>query len=357
MTEITQTNAPGPDVAEDVLVERRDRALWLTLNRPSALNALNLPMAQRIHRALFNAAADPEVERIVIEGAGDRAFCAGGDVALLARRGREDRALYEGFFHDEYRMNQAIARLLTPYVAILDGVTMGGGVGLSIHGPFRVATERTLFAMPETGIGLIPDVGGTHALARLPGQIGTWLALTGARLRAADCLYAGIATHFVPVERLPVLCDLLSENPEPVGDILETLHGEAGPNSLEALRDGIDFHFAHDSVEEILASLDEGDDWAQAQAAIIRTMSPTSCKLSLAGLRANVDASIEDALTLEYRMVCEIRNGHDFFEGVRAQLLDKDRNPLWSPARLEDVSEEAVARHFEEPESGDLTFE
>ena len=349
MTEVTT-----PD---EVLVERRGLALWLTLNRPAALNALNLPMAHTIHRALFNGAADPEVERIVIEGAGDRAFCAGGDVALLARRGREDRALYEGFFHDEYRMNQAIARLLTPYVAILDGVTMGGGVGLSIHGPFRVATERTLFAMPETGIGLIPDVGGTHALSRLPGQIGTWAALTGARLRAADCLYAGIATHFVPSERLGVLRDLLAENPEPVAEILETLHSDPGPSALAALRDGIDYHFGHDSVEAILASLDEGDDWAQAQAAIIRTMSPTSLKLSLAGLRANVDASIEDALVVEYRMVCEIRNGHDFFEGVRAQLLDKDRKPLWSPARLEDVTDADVARHFREPESGDLTFE
>ena len=342
---------------DEVLVERRGLALWLTLNRPAALNALNLAMAHTIHRAVFNGVADPEVHRIVIEGAGDRAFCAGGDVALLARRGREDKALYERFFHDEYRMNQAIARALTPYVAILDGVTMGGGVGLSIHGPFRIATERTLFAMPETGIGLIPDVGGTHALARLPGQIGTWAALTGARLKAADCLYAGIATHFVPSERLAVLRDLLADNAEPVEDILETLHSDPGPSSLEALRDGIDFHFGHDSVEDILLNLDEGDDWAQAQAAIIRTMSPTSLKLSLAGLRANVDASIEDALITEYRMVCEIRNGHDFFEGVRAQLLDKDRKPLWSPARLEDVTDEDVARHLQEPESGDLTFE
>ncbi len=343
--------------SDEVLVERRGRALWLTLNRPAALNALNLPMARTIHRALFSAAADLEVERIVIEGAGDRAFCAGGDVALLARRGREDKALFEGFFHDEYRMNQAIARIATPYVAILDGVTMGGGVGLSIHGPFRVATERTLFAMPETGIGLIPDVGGTHALSRLPGQIGTWLALTGARLKAVDCIYAGIATHFIPSDRLPVLRELLADKDEPVAEILDTLATDPGASALVALRDGIDFHFGHDSVEAILASLDEGDDWAVEQAAIIRRMSPTSCKLTLAGLRSAADESIEDALITEYRMVCEIRNGHDFFEGVRAQLLDKDRNPLWSPARLEDVTEEDVNRHLQEPESGDLTFE
>ncbi|MFZ4688153.1 MAG: enoyl-CoA hydratase/isomerase family protein [Polymorphobacter sp.] len=341
----------------EVLVERRGRALWLTLNRPAVLNALNRPMALTIHRALFDAAADPEVERIIIEGAGEKAFCVGGDIAEMARRGREDRALFEGFFHDEYRMNQAIARLVTPYVAILDGFTMGGGVGLSIHGPFRVATERTQFAMPETGIGLIPDVGGTHALARLPGEIGAWLALTGARLKAADCVYAGIATHFVPVDRLPVLRDLLADSEEDIAALLATLHGDAGPAELEALRDGIDYHFAHDSVEAILASLDEGDDWAVAQAAQIRKMSPTSCKLSLLGVRMGADADIEDALVTEYRMVCEIRNGHDFFEGVRAQLLDKDRNPLWSPATLEGVSEAAVTRHLREPDSGDLTFE
>jgi enoyl-CoA hydratase len=314
-------------------------------------------MALTIHRALFDAAADPDIERVIIEGAGERAFCAGGDVALLARRGREDRALWEQFFHDEYRMNQAIARLETPYVAILDGVTMGGGVGLSIHGPYRVATERLLFAMPETGIGLIPDVGGTHALAHLPGEIGTWLALTGARLKAADCIYAGIATHFVPVERLAVLRDLLATGEEPVAEILETLDAPAGESALEPLRDGIDFHFGHDRVEDILASLDEGDDWAREQAAIIRKMSPTSCKLSLAGLRAGRGASIEDALITEYRMVCEIRNGFDFFEGVRAQLIDKDRNPKWQPAHFEGVSDADVARHLAPPETGDLTFE
>ncbi len=341
----------------ELLVERRGVAAWLVLNRPAALNALNRPMALAIHRALFDAAADPEVRRIVIEGAGDRAFCAGGDVALLAREGRRDRALYEGFFHDEYRMNQAIARLSTPYVAILDGVTMGGGVGLSIHGRFRVATERTLFAMPETGIGLIPDVGGTHALARLPGQIGTWLALTGARLKAADCIAAGIATHFVPAERLPVLRDLLATSALPEAEILETLAGDPGPATLPALRDAIDYHFGHDHVEAILASLDTGDDWAQAQAATIRSMSPTSCKLSLAGLRLGAGAEIETALVNEYRMVCEIRNGHDFFEGVRAQLLDKDRNPKWAPATLAAVSDADVARHLREPESGDLSFE
>lgn len=341
----------------EVLFERRGHALWITLNRPQALNALNHAMAVAIHRAIIDAMADPAVAHIVITGAGDRAFCAGGDVALLGREGRQNRALWENFFHDEYRMNQAIARCGKPWVALIDGITMGGGVGLSIHGPYRVATERTLFAMPETGIGLIPDVGGTHALAALPGEIGAWLALTGARLKAADLRYCGIATHHVPSAHLATLGDLLCTSHEPVADILATFDEAAGEAPLAAYRDAIDYHFGHDTVEDIVASLAAGDAWAQEQAAIIGRMSPTSCKLSLAGLRLARGADIETALTHEYRMVCEIRNGHDFFEGIRAQLIDKDRNPKWQPATLAGVSDDDVARHLEVPETGDLTFE
>ncbi len=344
-------------LSPEVIIQRRGHALWITLNRPQALNALNHPMAVTIHRAIIDAIADPAVAHIVIDGAGDRAFCAGGDVALLGREGRQNRALWENFFHDEYRMNQAIARCGKPWVALIDGITMGGGVGLSIHGPYRVATERTLFAMPETGIGLIPDVGGTHALAALPGEIGTWLALTGARLKAADLVYCGIATHHVPSAHLPTLCDLLATSSQPVGELLAGFTESAGDAPLAAYRDAIDYHFGHDRMEDIVASLDAGDDWAQAQAAIIRKMSPLSCKLSLAGLRAARGVDIETALVNEYRMVCEIRNGHDFFEGIRAQLIDKDRNPKWQPAQLEAISDDDVARHFEVPETGDLTFE
>ncbi|WP_439546312.1 enoyl-CoA hydratase/isomerase family protein [Sandarakinorhabdus sp.] len=344
-------------MTSEVLFETRGHALWVTLNRPEALNALNHPMAVSIHRAIIDAMADPAIAHIVITGAGDRAFCAGGDVALLGREGRQNRELWESFFHDEYRMNQAIARCGKPWVALIDGITMGGGVGLSIHGPYRVATERTLFAMPETGIGLIPDVGGTHALAALPGEIGAWLALTGARLKAADLRYCGIATHYVPSTHLQTLGDLLSTSHEPVSDILAAFDEDAGEAPLAAYRDAIDYHFGHDSVEDIIAGLDRGDDWAQQQAATIRRMSPTSCKLSLAGLRLARGVDIETALITEYRMVCEIRNGHDFFEGIRAQLIDKDRNPQWNPASFEAVSEDDVARHLEVPETGDLSFE
>lgn len=340
----------------DVLIEHRGRALWITLNRPAALNSLNRAMCNTIQAALYDSIGDTAVALVVIEGVGDRAFCAGGDVVAMHTAGRAGAEGWEGFFRDEYRMNQTIARYPDPYVAILDGVTMGGGVGLSIHGRFRVATERTLFAMPETAIGMIPDVGGTHALSRLPGELGTWLALTGARLKAADCLYAGIATHFVPVERLPLLRDLLGDGEEEVASVLTTLHDDPGEPPLATVRDAIDFHFAHDSIEAIQASLATGDDWAQKTHATIAAMSPTALKLSLRALREGASSDIEGALRTEFRVVSHIRNGNDFYEGVRAALIDKDKTPKWMPATLSEVSAADLEPYFTEPESGDLAF-
>lgn len=346
-------------VAEpEVLIRREGRALIVTLNRPRALNALNRAMCGTIHRALYDSLSNPDVSAVVIEGAGERAFCAGGDVVGLYHAGRAGSDAWEGFFHDEYRMNQAIAVYPDPYVALLDGVTMGGGVGLSIHGHHRVATERTLFAMPETGIGLIPDVGGTHALARLPGELGVWAALTGARLGPADCRYAGIATHFVPSDELPLLRERLAASHEPVDEVLATFDADPGDAPLAALRDAIDFHFGHDHVEAIQASLAEGDEWAREQHALIARMSPTSLKLSLLGVRMGRGETIEAALRTEYRMVSAIKHGHDFFEGVRAQLIDKDKTPGWQPATLDAVDDGALrATYLAVPEGGDLRFD
>ncbi len=342
----------------DVRIERRGRALWLTLNRPAALNALTRDMCNVLQRALYDSIGDAGVALVVVEGAGERAFCAGGDVVAMYAAGRAgDAAAWDGFFHDEYRLNQTIARYPDPYVAILDGVTMGGGVGVSIHGRYRVATERTLFAMPETAIGMIPDVGGTHALPRLPGEIGTWLALTGARLKAADCFYAGIATHVVPDERLALLRELLATGDEPVGQVLDTLHADVGEAPLAALRDAIDFHFGHDTVEAIVASLGGGDDWAQAQAATIGTMSPTSLKLTLRALRHGAGEDIEGALRTEYRIVSHIRDGHDFYEGIRALLIDKDKMPRWMPTTLGEVDDATLDGYFMVSGAGDLTFD
>ena len=351
MTDTIDTGA-----TTDVVIERRGRALWLTLNRPAALNALTHSMCNTIQRALYESMGDATIALAVIEGAGERAFCAGGDVVAM-HAARADAATWESFFRDEYRMNQTIARYPDPYVAILDGIVMGGGVGLSIHGRYRVATERTLFAMPETAIGMIPDVGATHALPRLPGEIGTWLALSGARLKAADCFYAGIATHFVPDDRLPVLRDLLATGDEEPGAILDTLHADTGEAPLEALRDAIDFHFAHDSVEAIVASLATGDDWALAQHRTIMAMSPTALKLTLRAIRAGEDADIEDALRTEFRVVSHLRTGHDFFEGIRAMLIDKDKTPIWVPPTLAAVDDASLDPYFAGPVNSDLNFE
>ena len=342
--------APATD---EILFSREGRIGLVTLNRPQALNALNRAMCVALHRQLMDWAIDDAVEAVVVEGAGDRAFCAGGDIVGLHTDGKAGSPGWENFFHDEYRMNQAIAHYPKPYVALVDGISMGGGVGISVHAPYRVATERTLFAMPETGIGLIPDVGGTHALARFPGEFGTWAGLTGARVKGGDCVAIGYCTHFTPSSEIPLLKERLAHSHESIAEVLATFDSDPGALTLPALRDGIDYLFAQDQVEDILSLLDDGDDWAQAQAALIRTMSPTSLKLTLYGLRAAEGATIEQALKLEYRMVSAIKGGEDFYEGVRAQLIDKDRAPKWSPARLEDVD---ISPYLLAPDWGDLDF-
>ena len=341
-------------MTDEILFARQGRIGLVTLNRPQALNALTRTMCVALHRQLMAWAIDDGVQAVVVEGAGEKAFCAGGDVVAMHRDGKAGSPDYEGFFHDEYRMNQAIAHYPKPYVALVDGISMGGGVGISVHAPYRVATERTLFAMPETGIGLIPDVGGTHALPRFPGEFGTWAGLTGARVKGGDCVAIGYCTHFVPSAEIPALRERLANSHESVAEVLATFDSDPGPLTLPALRDGIDYLFSHNQVEDILSLLDDGDDWAQEQAATIRRMSPTSLKLTLHGLRAGEGASIEQCLKLEYRMVSAIKQGHDFYEGVRAQLIDKDRAPKWSPARLEDVD---IAPYLVEPEWGDLRFD
>jgi enoyl-CoA hydratase len=341
-------------MTDEILFTKQGRIGLVTLNRPQALNALTRTMCIALHRRLMDWAIDDEVRAVVVEGAGGKAFCAGGDVVAMHRDGKAGSPDFEGFFHDEYRMNQAIAHYPKPYVALVDGISMGGGVGISVHGPFRVATEKTLFAMPETGIGLIPDVGGTHALPRFPGEFGTWAGLTGARVKGGDCVAIGYCTHFVPSAEIPALKERLANSHESVAEVLATFDSDPGPLTLPALRDGIDYLFSQNQVEDILSLLDDGDDWAQEQAAIMRRMSPTSLKLTLHGLRAGEGASIEQCLKLEYRMVSAIKNGHDFYEGVRAQLIDKDRAPKWSPATLEAVD---ITPYLAEPEWGDLRFD
>ncbi len=337
---------------EEVIFRTRGALGIIHLNRPRALNALTREMCVAIRERLEAWKTDTAVAAVLIEGEGDRAFCAGGDVVKVARAAQEGRDDWWRFFYDEYRMNSAIAHFARPYVAFIDGITMGGGVGVSVHGDYRVATERTLFAMPETGLGLIPDVGGTHVLPRLPGATGIYLALTGYRARAADCRYLGVATHFVPSEELEALRDRLGATAEKGADaveaVLDAAAADPGEAPLAAHREAIDRHFAHPTVEAILDSLAaDASAWAAKTREELLTKSPTSLKLSLAALRRGAALDLDECLRMEYRIVHRIMTiDKDFFEGVRALLIDKDKAPKWQPARLADVDDATIEAHF-----------
>ena len=344
-------------MSEDILFEIRGRCGVVTLNRPKALNALTRDMLVAFSKQVKAWDADPAVERIVIRGAGDRAFCAGGDVVSLYHAGKDNHEAFTGFFWDEYRADYLTSILSKPYVALVDGIVMGGGVGLSVHGPYRVVTDKTLFAMPETGIGLIPDVGGTHLLGHMPGQAGVYLGLLGERLKAADCLHVGIGTHYVPSEKIEALLEALVTDGSPVEDILARFHEDPGAAPLIEHQAEIDRLFAGDTVEDIAAALQEGGEWGASLRERLLGLSPTSLKLTLRAVRAGAQLDLAGCLRQEYRLVCHIRHGHDFYEGVRAQLVDKDRSPKWNPATLADVSADALDRYFAPPEGGDLQFD
>ncbi len=349
-------------MSAEILFERRGAIGLVTLNRPQALNALTLAMIRALAAALDRWEADAGVRAIVLTAAGERAFCAGGDIRAIHDAGKAGDRLTRDFFREEYRLNHRLHRCPKPVVALIDGVTMGGGVGLSVHGSHRVATERTLFAMPETGIGLFPDVGGGYFLPRLAGQIGMYLALGGARLKAADLLYAGVATHCIAAADRPAAIDALARmdcglNPHGgVNRVLAEFAAHPGDPPLKAQRDVIDRCFAGATVEAILAALEaEGTDWARAQRATILSKSPTSLKITLRQLRAGAAMSLAEELRQEYRMTQACMAGHDFYEGVRALIVDKDNAPKWRPAALAEVDEALVERHFAPPPDGDLT--
>ncbi len=348
----------------DILFARQGGIALITLNRPKALNALTLDMIKALDERLTAWERDEEVRAVVIEGAGERAFCAGGDVRALYEAGTGgDPAVAREFYWHEYRQNRHIFRYAKPYVALIDGIVMGGGVGVSVHGSHRVATEHTLFAMPETGIGMFPDVGGGYFLPRLPGEIGMYLALTGARLKAADCLYAEVATHYVPARRLAEVKAALAEadlsGGRPAVDrVLAEFHEDPGPAPLAEHREAIDRCFSGDSVEAILAALAaEGSAWAEDVRRTILQKSPFATKLAFRELREGAALSFEDDMRMEYRLCRNTMAGHDFYEGVRAVIIDKDNAPEWRPDSLDKVSEEEVARYFAPLSEDELDFD
>jgi enoyl-CoA hydratase len=331
----------------DILFSRRGAAGVVTLNRPQALNAVTHGMVRALRAQLDAWAHDDAVTRVIVTGAGGKAFSAGGDIRHLdelGRAGRQDEML--AFWRDEYPLNAAIKAYRKPYVALIDGIVMGGGVGVSVHGSHRVAGGRFAFAMPEVGIGFFPDVGATWFLPRLPGELGAYCALTGERFNAADGLAAGLATHRVASARFPELIEALTGT-VPVDAVLGAFAEPAGDGPIVAHKRDIDRLFAHVRVEEILAALDaESNDWAQKTAAIIRTKSPTSLKIALAQVRRGAHSDFAECMRTEFRIVSRIVEGTDFYEGVRAVIVDKDNAPQWRPRSLAEVDEAAVERYF-----------
>ncbi len=346
----------------DLRLESGGGLLVATLDRPKALNALTLEMARSFDAALVAAAADDACRAVLIKGEGERAFCAGGDIQRLYDAGRAGEAYPRDFFHDEYRLNARIHHFAKPYVALMDGIVMGGGVGLSVHGGLRVVTERLMLAMPETGIGLFPDVGGGYFLPRLPGAAGMFMALTGARIGHADALALGIADAYVPSARLDEL--EAAFRAAPPGDLAaaRALVGgfaeDPGPGRLDPVRGEIDCLFADDSVEAILAALAaDGGEWAAKQHDVVAAKSPTSLLIAFRQIRAGAGLSFNDVMRMEFRMALTCLAGHDMYEGVRAVVIDKDQSPRWSPARLGEVTAGDVARYFDiMPDGGDLVL-
>ncbi|MGR4866244.1 enoyl-CoA hydratase/isomerase family protein [Caulobacter sp. LARHSG274] len=332
----------------EVLVRVQKNVGRLTLNRPQALHALTQTMCEIMIGALLDWRDDPEIYMVIIDHAGERGFCAGGDIRMLARSGAGDGVEARAFFHTEYQLNHLLFTYETPVVALLDGVVMGGGVGISMPAHYRIATERTTFAMPETGIGLFPDVGGGWYLPRLPGKAGLWLALTGARIKGADCLRLGIATHFVEFGAVEGLKKAIVADPRRIDDILKKYRADAGKAPLVSVEQDLNRLFVGDSVEQIFEFLEaDSSDWGKAQLAVMQTKSPQTLKVAFRQLEAGAAMTdFADNMAMEYRIGARVVQRHDFLEGVRAVIIDKDNAPLWDPAELAGVTDAMLDEIF-----------
>ncbi len=339
-------------MTDDVLIRTNGPIGHISLNRPKAIHALSLPMCHAMSAALTAWAADDAIKAVILDHAEGRGFCAGGDIAFL-----RDSALNDGgvsgrrFFHDEYQLNHQMFTYAKPIVAFMDGITMGGGVGISQPAKFRVATENTRFAMPETGIGLFPDVGGGWYLSRLGQRLGQFLALTGARLDGAECLWTGLATHYVPHDMLEDNKARIHDHPDRIAGVLSEPVGTPPKARIEANADRIAKHFASDRYEDILASLeaaaDAGDDWAMKERNTLGTKSPQTCKVALRQLAESAKLTdFADNMRMEYRIASRVLTRPDFAEGVRAVIVDKTGDPKWSPATPEEVTDDLLDAIF-----------
>ncbi|MEM6499908.1 MAG: enoyl-CoA hydratase/isomerase family protein [Pseudomonadota bacterium] len=345
----------------DLIIRQDGRAGRITLNRPKALNALTYDQSLKIERTIDGWVTDDAIQVVIIDGAGDRAMCAGGDVQALYDQRADGGQSASQFWRDEYRLNAKIGRYPKPFVAIMDGIVMGGGIGLGGHASHRIVTERSMLAMPETTIGLIPDVGGMWLLANAPGRLGEYLGMLGERMAAADAIYAGFADTFVATEKLDALLAALCDpDGDPIG-VTAASFTEAPPPTIHADRqDDIDRIFSADSLEDIVEILAASDlDWKDGALKAISQRSPLSLKLTLAAVReARSFKSLEDSLKLEFRLCSRLAQHGEFFEGIRALLIDKDKSPQWRPATIAEVSDEMIAQ-FLGPldDMAELTFD
>jgi len=335
-------------VTDDVLTFLEGRIGRIRLNRPKALHALNTDMCVAMSAALEDWRGDLAVEAVLIDHAGGRGFCAGGDIRMVAESARTDGVAARRFFFEEYRMNHALFTYAKPIVTVMDGITMGGGVGISLPAKVRIATENTRFAMPETGIGLFPDVGGGWYLSRLPGRIGQYLALTGHRLNGAECVALGLATHYLPADALVQAKELIADKPQAIDLALEPLAIDPPAAPILDHRAAIDRLFASDTLEEIFAALAaDGGDWAAEQLSILKTKSPQTMKVSLRLLYdGKLMATFADEMRQEYAVASHVVQRHDFLEGVRAVIIDKDNQPRWNPATPDGVTEHVIDQIF-----------
>ncbi len=335
-------------MTEDLISLVDAKAGRIRLNRPRAIHALNLPMCAAMLDALAAWRHEDAVGVVLIDHAEGRGFCAGGDIRMLAESGARDGVEARAFFHTEYRLNHRLFTYAKPTVAFMDGITMGGGVGISLPCRFRVATENTKLAMPETGIGLFPDVGGGWYLSRLPGRVGQFLALTGARMDGAECLLLGLATHYVPAASLDEVKAKIAADPPAAEAILEAFSEEPPPARIEGNLDLIERLFAPDRLEDIFAALEtDGSDWAMKELATLKTKSPQTMKVSLRLLADGAEmADFADEMRQEYAVGSRVVMRHDFIEGVRAVIVDKDNAPKWNPATPDAVSDALIDEIF-----------
>lgn len=345
-------NGPGAHV-----LFRRERAIGrITLSRPKALNALTEDMCAAMLTQLRQWAVDRAIDAVIIDAVPGKAFCAGGDVRAIYDAGRRGDGSVMSFFRTEYRMNAAIRRFPKPYLALIDGFAFGGGCGVSMHGSHRVVSENAVLAMPETLIGLFPDIGATTFLNDLPGEIGMYLALTGARINAADAVYCGLATHFIAAEKHADLRSRLVQGEQPDAVLAALSTPPSGVTDLARHRDAIDRAFAASSVEDILERLDLEGDWGSETASLLRSRSPTSLKVTFRQMREGARLDFASCQRMEFRIMARMMEGHDFYEGVRAALIEKDQSPRWVPPRLDMVSESETERFFSPLDDGEFTL-